>query len=206
MSSTLNRIKNIMSCNVKRFLDKNNKSESDIKTYIRKFESEIGNIKAQTESVKAEANRRKRALNECEDSILKMDRYIKRSIENGNSSDVRLFEDKKQAYETEKLKLEKAYNTAKMALDKMNQAENKISNDIEILRDRLNTINDKELEIKMEHNQASIKQKISKFEAEVNSKAAQAEGMREIDEFLSETSSDEDDLDKLFEELENDNK
>jgi len=58
----------------------------------------------------------------------------------------------------------------------------------------------------MEHNQASIKQKISKFEAEVNSKAAQAEGMREIDEFLSETSSDEDDLDKLFEELENDNK
>lgn len=206
MGSTLKRIKNIMSCNVRRFLNNSNKSENDIKEYIRKFEGEIGNIRAQADSVEAEAKRRKRVLNECEDSIAKMDRYIKRSMENGNSSDVRLFEDKKEAYESEKLKLEKEYNTAKMAYDKMKEAEEKITSDIGILRDRLNTINDKEAELKARYNEASINEKVNKLEAEVNGKVAEAEGMREIDEYLSGTSSDEDDLDKLFEELENDNK
>ena len=206
MGTTLKRIKNIMSCNVRRFLNNNNKNENDIKEYIRKFESEIGNIKAQAGSIEAEAKRRRRALNECEDSIAKMDRYIKRSMESGNSSDVRLFEDKKEAYESEKLKLEKEYNTAKMAYDKMKEAEEKITSDIGILRDRLNTINDKEAELKARYNEASINEKVNKLEAEVNKKAAEAEGMREIDEYLSGNSSDEDDLDKLFEELENDNK
>ncbi len=206
MGTTLKRIKNIMSCNVRRFLNNNNKNENDIKEYIRKFESEIGNIKAQAGSIEAEAKRRRRALNECEDSIAKMDRYIKRSMESGNSSDVRLFEDKKEAYESEKLKLEKEYNTAKMAYDKMKEAEEKITSDIGILRDRLNTINDKEAELKARYNEASINEKVNKLEAEVNGKVAEAEGMREIDEYLSGTSSDEDDLDKLFEELENDNK
>lgn len=206
MSSTLKRIKNIMSCNVKRFLNNNNKSENDIKEYIRKFESEIGNIRAQADSVEAEARRRKRVLNECEDSIAKMERYIKRSIENGNSSDARLFEEKKEGYEAEKLRLEKEYNTAKMAYERMKEAEEKITSDIGILRDRLNTINDKEAELKARYNEASINDKLNKLEAEVNGKAAEAEGMREIDEYLSGTSSEEDDLDKLFEELENDNK
>ena len=206
MGTTLKRIKNIMSCNVRRFLNNNNKSENDIKEYIRKFESEIGNIKAQAVSVEAEAKRRKRALNECEDSIAKMDRYAKRSIESGNSSDVRLFEEKKDGYEAEKLKLEKEYNTAKMAYERMKEAEEKITSDIGILRERLNTINDKEAELKARYNEASINNKVDNLEAEVNRKAAEAEGMREIDEYLSGSSSEEDDLDKLFEELENENK
>lgn len=206
MGTTLKRIKNIMSCNVRRFLNNNNKNENDIKEYIRKFESEIGNIKAQAGSIEAEAKRRRRALNECEDSIAKMDRYIKRSMESGNSSDVRLFEEKKDGYEAEKLKLEKEYKTAEMAWDRMKEAEEKITSDIEILRERLNTINDKEAELKARYNEASINEKVNKLEAEVNGKVAEAEGMREIDEYLSGTSSDEDDLDKLFEELENDNK
>ena len=88
-----------------------------------------------------------------------------------------------------------------MAYDKMKEAEEKITSDIGILRDRLNTINDKEAELKARYNEASINEKVNKLEAEVNGKVAEAEGMREIDEYLSGASSDEDDLDKLFEEL-----
>lgn len=206
MGNTLNRIKNIMSCNVRRFIDNSNKNESDIKEYIRKFESETGNIKAQLESVKAEAVRRKRALNECEDSISKMERYIKRSEETGNNSDVRLFEDKRDGYLKERVLLEKAYNTAKLACDKMEGAQDKITSDIEILKERLNNIKAIEDDLNRKNEKSSIKDKINKLEEEVNSKADEAAGMREIDEYLSGSYSEEDDLDRLFQELENDNK
>lgn len=206
MSSTLKRIKNIMSCNVKRFLDRSNKDESDIKEYIRKFESEAGKIQAQSESIITETRRRKRALNECEDSIAKMDRYIKKSMENGNSSDVRLFEEKREAYVKEREQLSKAYETAKSASDKIEAVEKKIDSDISILRERLNNIKERETEVNRKSQEDSIKEKLNTLEKKVNAKADEAAGMREIDEYLSDNSSEDDDLDKLFEELENDNK
>lgn len=206
MSSTLKRIKNIMSCNVKRFLDRSNKDESDIKEYIRKFESEAGKIQAQSESIITETSRRKRALNECEDSIAKMDRYIKKSMENGNNSDVRLFEEKREAYVKEREQLSKAYETAKSASDKIEAVEKKINSDISILRERLNNIKEREAEVNRKSQEYSVKEKLNTLEKKVNAKADEAAGMREIDEYLSDSSSEDDDLDKLFEELENDNK
>ncbi|MCR4945113.1 MAG: hypothetical protein K5986_11915 [Clostridium sp.] len=206
MGSTLTRIKNIMSCNVRKFLANNKKSEDEIRQYIRKFESEAGKLKAQYESILAEEKRRKRALNECEDSIAKMDRYIKKSLEGGNSSDVRLFEDKKSSYMDEKIKLEKAYETAKKAADKIKNAESKVFSDIEILKERLDNINEMNVKSEEDYKKSKINNTLKDLEREINRKSAEAEGMKEINEFLSESSSEDDDLDKLFEELENDNK
>ena len=205
MRNTLTRIKNIMSCNVRRFLD-NNKSESEIKEYIRKFESEAGKLRAEYDSIEAEEKRRKRALNECEDSIAKMDRYIKKSLEAGNTSDVRLFEEKKDTYLSEKVKLEKAYETAKKATDKIKNAESKVFSDIEVLRDRLDNINNMNMESDKYYKETEVNKKLNELEKKVSLKSSEAKAMKEIDEFLSEESSEDDDLDKLFEELENNNK
>lgn len=206
MGNTLNRLKNIMLCNVRKFLDSNDKNQNEIENYIRKFEAEEGKLRAQYDSLKAEMKRRKRQLNECEDEILKMDRYIKKSIENGNRSDAVVFQEKREAYADEKADLEKAYEISKIAANKMEEAEKKIASDIKILNSRLNDLKKQQMEINMNNDKNSIHEKLNKLEDEVNSKAAEAEGLREINEYLSENSSEDCDLDKLFEELENDNK
>lgn len=203
---TLKRLSNIMKYNVSKVFD-NSKNEDEIRDYIRKFENEIRNIKAEADSIKAETKRKKRLLNECEDSIAKMERYEKKAIESGNMSDSRHFKEKKDLYILEKTTLEEAYQTANILATKMENAERKLNNDIKVLSDRLIDIKNRENELAdKKEKRNSINNKIYELENNINLKESEMKAMDEIEDYLSDNSSENDELDQLFEELENDNK
>ena len=63
MAGILKRFKDIMAANINALLDKAEDPEKMIDQYLRDMESDLGNVKAETASIMAEATRTKRGLN-----------------------------------------------------------------------------------------------------------------------------------------------
>ena len=72
MAGILSRFKDIMSSNINALLDKVEDPMKMIDQYLRNLESDLGKVKAETAAVMAEETKSKRELDECIDSINKM--------------------------------------------------------------------------------------------------------------------------------------
>lgn len=136
----MERFKDIMSANINALLDKAEDPEKMIDQYLRNMESDLGKVKAETASVIAEESRAKRALDECNANIAKMQTYAEKAINVGNDNDARQFLAQKKVYTDQLASLQNTYQIASENAAKMRNMHDKLVNDISQLNARRDSI------------------------------------------------------------------
>ncbi len=161
MAGILSRFKDIMSSNINALLDKVEDPMKMIDQYLRNLESDLRKVKAETAAVMAEETKTKRELDECIDSINKMQTYAEKALLSGNEADARTFLSKKGELNNKLTSLQQTYDTAKENSTKMREMHDKLIKDIS----QLNAKRD-ELKAKMEV--ANTQEKLNKIGSSVN--------------------------------------
>lgn len=161
MAGILSRFKDIMSSNINALLDKVEDPMKMIDQYLRNLESDLGKIKAETAAVMAEETKSKRELDECIDSINKMQTYAEKALLSGNEADARTFLSKKGELNNKLISLQQTYDMAKENSTKMREMHDKLIKDIS----QLNTRRD---ELKAKMAVANTQEKLNKVGSSVN--------------------------------------
>ena len=161
MAGILSRFKDIMSSNINALLDKVEDPMKMIDQYLRNLESDLGKVKAETAAVMAEETKSKRELDECVDSINKMQTYAEKALLSGNEADARTFLSKKGELNNKLISLQQTYNIAKENSTKMREMHDKLIKDIS----QLNTRRD---ELKAKMAVANTQEKLNKVGSSVN--------------------------------------
>ena len=161
MAGILSRFKDIMSSNINALLDKVEDPMKMIDQYLRNLESDLGKVKAETAAVMAEETKSKRELDECVDSINKMQTYAENALLSGNEADARTFLSKKGEVNNKLISLQQTYDIAKENSTKMREMHDKLIKDIS----QLNTRRD---ELKAKMAVANTQEKLNKIGSSVN--------------------------------------
>lgn len=161
MAGILSRFKDIMSSNINALLDKVEDPMKMIDQYLRNLESDLGKVKAETAAVMAEETKSKRELDECMDSINKMQTYAEKALLSGNEADARTFLSKKGELNNKLISLQQTYDMAKENSTKMREMHDKLIKDIS----QLNTRRD---ELKAKMAVANTQEKLNKVGSSVN--------------------------------------
>lgn len=161
MAGILSRFKDIMSSNINALLDKVEDPMKMIDQYLRNLESDLGKVKAETTAVMAEETKSKRELDECMDSINKMQTYAEKALLSGNEADARTFLSKKGELNNKLISLQQTYDIAKENSTKMREMHDKLIKDIS----QLNTRRD---ELKAKMAVANTQEKLNKIGSSVN--------------------------------------
>lgn len=161
MAGILSRFKDIMSSNINALLDKVEDPMKMIDQYLRNLESDLGKVKAETAAVMAEETKSKIELDECTDSINKMQTYAEKALLSGNEADARTFLSKKGELNNKLISLQQTYNIAKENSTKMREMHDKLIKDIS----QLNTRRD---ELKAKMAVANTQEKLNKIGSSVN--------------------------------------
>lgn len=150
-----------MSSNINALLDKVEDPMKMIDQYLRNLESDLGKVKAETAAVMAEETKSKRELDECIDSINKMQTYAEKALLSGNEADARTFLSKKGELNNKLISLQQTYDIAKENSTKMREMHDKLIKDIS----QLNTRRD---ELKAKMAVANTQEKLNKIGSSVN--------------------------------------
>ena len=161
MAGILSRFKDIMSSNINALLDKVEDPMKMIDQYLRNLESDLGKVKAETAAVMAEETKSKRELDECVDSINKMQTYAEKALLSGNEADARTFLSKKGELNNKLISLQQTYDMAKENSTKMREMHDKLIKDIS----QLNTRRD---ELKAKMAVVNTQEKLNKIGSSVN--------------------------------------
>ena len=161
MAGILSRFKDILSSNINALLDKVEDPMKMIDQYLRNLESDLGKVKAETAAVMAEETKSKRELDECVDSINKMQTYAEKALLSGNEADARTFLSKKGELNNKLISLQQTYDIAKENSTKMREIHDKLIKDIS----QLNTRRD---ELKAKMAVANTQEKLNKIGSSVN--------------------------------------
>lgn len=196
----MERFKDIMAANINALLDKAEDPEKMIDQYLRNLESDLGKVKAETASVIAEESRARRALDECNANITKMQTYAEKAVAAGNDADAKQFLAQKKVYTDQLASLENTYQIAADNATKMRSMHDKLVSDI-------GQLNAKKDSIKAKMAAAKTQQRINKIgssavgaandmsafdrmEAKANKMLDEANAMSELNKTTAESSID----------------
>lgn len=178
MAGILNRFKDIMSSNINALLDRVEDPMKMIDQYLRNLESDLGKVKAETASVMAEEARAKRELDECLDSINKMQTYAEKALLSGNEADAKVFLAKKGELNSKLTSIQQTYDIAKANSTKMKDMHDKITKDIAQLNSRRD-----ELKAKMAI--ANTQEKLNKIGSSINGAMGNMSKFDEMEEKIN---------------------
>lgn len=154
--SILKRFKDIMTSNLNALLDKAEDPSKMVDQILRDLNEDLGKVKAETAGVMAEHQKAKRALDDCNEEIQKMQAYAMKAIEQGNDDDARKFLEKKSQLVTKQSSLQKAYDVAEANAQKMREMHDKLVSQI-------NEFNSKRDSIKATIAVAKTQEKVNKL-------------------------------------------
>lgn len=139
----LTRFRDIMSSNINALLDKAEDPEKMIDQCLRNLNSDLGKVKSETAAIMAEEQRAKRALEECEEEITKMQNYAVKALEANNENDARKFLEQKASLSAKQPGLKGAYDLAHTNATHMREMHDKLVADINELESRKDMIKGK---------------------------------------------------------------
>ncbi|MEG1992880.1 MAG: PspA/IM30 family protein [Acetivibrio sp.] len=139
----LTRFKDIMSANINSLLDQAEDPEKMIDQCLRNLSSDLGKVKSETASIMAEEQRAKRALDECNQEITKLQNYAVKALEAGNEEDARTFLEKKSSVSEKQASLQQSYVLTHTNAENMKAMHDKLTGDIKELESRRDTIKGK---------------------------------------------------------------
>ena len=136
----LKRFKDIMSANINAMLDKAEDPEKMIDQYLTDLQEDLRNVKSETATVMADETRCKRALDDCDADIAKMQNYAEKALLAGNEADAMKFLEKKNQLSTKRTSLQQSYDMAAGNAAKMKEMHDKLTKDIMDLNARKDAI------------------------------------------------------------------
>lgn len=139
----LTRFKDIMSSNINALLDKAENPEKMIDQCLRNLNSDLGKVKSETAAIMAEEQRAKRALDECNAEIEKMQTFAVKALEANNENDARKFLEQKASLTSKQAGLQEAYDLAHTNATHMREMHDKLVSDIGELESRKDMIKGK---------------------------------------------------------------
>lgn len=134
--SILSRFADIMSANVNALLDKLEDPAKMCDQYIRDMTEDLAEVKKETAQIMAEEQKCKRLY---EENLAEVEKYMglaKKALEAGNDEDAKVFIAKKQELEAKGTSLKATYDAAAANSEKMRQLHDKLTTDIQSLKDR----------------------------------------------------------------------
>lgn len=132
----LTRFKDIMASNINALLDKAEDPEKMIDQCLRNLNSDLGKVKSETATIMAEEQRAKRAYEECQSEIDKMQRYAIKALEANNETDAKKFLEQKATLTSKQEGLKQAYDLAASNAAHMREMHDKLVGDINELESR----------------------------------------------------------------------
>lgn len=139
----LTRFKDIMSANINALLDKAEDPEKMIDQCLRNLNEDLGKVKSETAAIMAEEMRAKRALDECNEEMEKMQSYAVKAISAGNDADAKKFLEQKGSLANKSAGLTESYNLAHANATNMRTMHDKLVKDINELDSRKDMIKGK---------------------------------------------------------------
>lgn len=139
----LSRFKDIMASNINALLDKAEDPEKMIDQCLHNLNSDLGKVKSETATIMAEEQRAKRAYDECQAEIEKMQKYAVKALESGNEADARRFLEQKGTLTSKLEGLQQAYDLAAANASHMREMHDKLVSDINELDSRKEMIKGK---------------------------------------------------------------
>lgn len=196
----LKRFKDIMSANINAMLDKAEDPEKMIDQYLRDLQEDLRNVKSETATVMADETRCKRALDDCDADIAKMQNYAEKALLAGNEADAMKFLEQKNQLTAKQASLQQTYDVAAANAMKMRQMHDKLVTDINQLDSRRDAIKAK-MKVaktqdrlnKMTNNlsdSASSMAAFDRMEAKANAMLDQANAMTELNQTTQESGID----------------
>ncbi|MEF2968561.1 PspA/IM30 family protein [Paenibacillus sp. M1] len=200
----LSRFKEIMKVNVGALLDRAEEPDKIVDEYMRRMNSDLGQVKAETASVLAAEGRVKRELDECAAEVRKLQRYAEKSVESGDEEGALKFLERK-AKQAERLnELQAAHEEAAANAARMKEMQDKLISDLNRLEERRFELKGKlaEADALRQRNAGAAsggtEAAFRAAEEKANMALYQAEALAEL-----RGGAKEDDLDALIAELEN---
>ncbi len=139
----LTRFKDIMSSNINALLDKAEDPEKMIDQCLRNLNNDLGKVKSETATIMAEEQRAKRALDDCNEEIAKMQTYAIKALEANNEEDAKKFLNQKATLTNKSNGLQEAYDLAHANALNMREMHDKLIGDINELESRKDMIKGK---------------------------------------------------------------
>jgi phage shock protein A len=139
----LTRFRDIMSSNINALLDKAEDPEKMIDQCLRNLNSDLGKVKSETAAIMAEEQRAKRALEDCEEDIVRMQTYAVKALEANSENDARKFLEQKASLSAKQPGLKEAYELSHTNATHMREMHDKLVNDINELESRKDMIKGK---------------------------------------------------------------
>ncbi|MBO5434379.1 PspA/IM30 family protein [bacterium] len=136
----LARFKDIMESNINAFLDKCEDPAKMIDQTLRNLREDLADVKKETAAVMADEKNAQRKLDECKNDIQKFTVAAQNALKSGNEDDAKKLIAKKQQYDTQLVEFQKTYDVAHANAEKMRQMHDKLSNDIDELETRKDSI------------------------------------------------------------------
>lgn len=158
----LTRFKDIMASNINALLDKAEDPEKMIDQCLRNLNTDLGKVKSETAAIMAEEQRAKRALDECNEDVAKMQTYAVKALESNNEEDARKFLEQKALLASRQPGLQESYDLAHTNAAHMRDMHDKLVEDINELEARKDMIKGK-LAV------AKTQERINKMESSVTS-------------------------------------
>lgn len=132
-----------MASNINALLDQVEDPEKMIDQTLRNLNLDLGKVKSETAAIMAEELRAKRALDECNEEIVKLQEYAVKALEAGNEADAKKFLEKKATLAGKQAGLAEAYSVAQTNATRMRQMHDKLVSDIGQLESRQDMIKGK---------------------------------------------------------------
>ncbi|WP_366291740.1 PspA/IM30 family protein [Paenibacillus sp. AN1007] len=202
----LSRFRDVMKANVNHMLSRPGDPEKTVNEYMRNLNSDLGQVKAETAAVLSDENRAKRALDECQAEVNKLQRYAEKSAESGDADKARSFLEKKVKLTGKRNELQAAYDRASAKAQMMKHMNDKLVADLGQLEARHAELKGRMASAKAQ--QQSNERNASAGRAESAFKAMEDQANQALNEAeaLAElrAGTQEDDLDELITQLERD--
>ncbi|MEK3705764.1 PspA/IM30 family protein [Paenibacillus sp. FSL R7-0198] len=202
----LSRFRDVMKANVNHMLSRAEDPEKSVNEYMRSLSSDLGQVKAETAAVLSDESRAKRALDECNAEVKKLQRYAEKSAESGDEDKARVFLEKKVKFADKLNELQSAYERASAKAKMMKHMNDKLVADLGQLEARHAELKGRMADAKAQ--QQANERNASAGRADAALKAMEDKANQALNEAeaLAElrAGAQEDDLDELIAQLERD--
>lgn len=193
----LSRFKDIMASNINAIFKNDKATEKNVRKYLDGLRIDLGQVKSETEALKIEEQRARRALDE---NLAEQDKYRRYIEKSEGTPDERIYQTKLDRAIEEGERLTANYDKAKKDLADLSTLNEKLSSDISSLETKLseslnaaNTAKEQEALYEKMNDAADYLKDKAEAMSELNSVSGSL-GMSEIDELTKKydgTSSDE---------------
>lgn len=180
----ISRFTTLMKANINRRIDRSEDPQEVIQKTLREVTLDLRTVQAEANALDADVRRAKRAVDECELEIRKLERYRERAAGKDDGAQVIGFSNDQEHLENKKLELAAKYNRLLIEAKQMRLLEEKLTLDIRQLEARSQTVKEKTALLnqkqKINSGDSSITSGFISYEEELNFKLDEAQALEQL--------------------------